>query len=147
MSLQQLKKKTEGFTIIEVLIVLAIAGLIMVIVFIAVPALQRSQRNEARNNDARLVGNAVNECLSNRNGQVASCSAIGANAVVAPANPSQLTTTPAVGNAGTLTQAQWQFNSTCDNSGNITGGTSARQFAVTYLVETSSGSTNRCISG
>ena len=35
------KRKSEGFTIIEVLVVLAIAGLIMVVVFLAVPALQR----------------------------------------------------------------------------------------------------------
>lgn len=42
------KKKNSGFTIIEVMIVLAIAGLIMVIVFLAVPALQRNQRDNAR---------------------------------------------------------------------------------------------------
>jgi prepilin-type N-terminal cleavage/methylation domain-containing protein len=37
-----LKNNKKGFTIIEVLIVLAIAGVIMVIVFLAVPALQRN---------------------------------------------------------------------------------------------------------
>ena len=46
------KKKVSGFTIIEVMIVLAIAGLIMVIVFIAVPQLQRNQRDNARQNIA-----------------------------------------------------------------------------------------------
>jgi prepilin-type N-terminal cleavage/methylation domain-containing protein len=34
-----------GFTIIEVMIVLAIAGLILLIVFLAVPALEREARN------------------------------------------------------------------------------------------------------
>jgi prepilin-type N-terminal cleavage/methylation domain-containing protein len=34
-------KNKEGFTIIEVLIVLAIAGLIMLVVLLAVPGLQR----------------------------------------------------------------------------------------------------------
>lgn len=43
-------KRAEGFTIIEVMIVLAIAGLIMVIVFLAVPQLQRNQRDNARQN-------------------------------------------------------------------------------------------------
>ncbi len=43
-----LKKKDEGFTIIEVMIVLAIAGLILVVVLIAIPQLQRNQRNSAR---------------------------------------------------------------------------------------------------
>ena len=49
--LQNLKKRNQGFTIIEVMIVLAIAGLIMLIVFLAVPALQRNQRNTARKQD------------------------------------------------------------------------------------------------
>ena len=49
-------KRDEGFTIIEVLIVLAIAGLIMLIVFLAVPALQRNSRNTQRTNDASLIG-------------------------------------------------------------------------------------------
>jgi prepilin-type N-terminal cleavage/methylation domain-containing protein len=38
---KKLSKKEKGFTIIEVMIVLAIAGLIMLVVFLAVPALQR----------------------------------------------------------------------------------------------------------
>jgi prepilin-type N-terminal cleavage/methylation domain-containing protein len=39
------KPKAHGFTIIEVVLVLAIAGLIFLIVFLALPALQRSQRD------------------------------------------------------------------------------------------------------
>lgn len=42
------KKRDQGFTIIEVMIVLAIAGLILVVVLIAIPQLQRNQRNSAR---------------------------------------------------------------------------------------------------
>ena len=49
--LQKRKGNQEGFTIIEVLIVLAIAGLIMVVVFLAVPNLQKSQRNNSRKTD------------------------------------------------------------------------------------------------
>lgn len=37
-----------GFTIIEVVLVLAVAGLIFVMVFIALPALQRAQRDNSR---------------------------------------------------------------------------------------------------
>ena len=37
-----------GFTIIEVVLVLAIAGLIFLMVFIALPTLQRSQRDTQR---------------------------------------------------------------------------------------------------
>ena len=35
----------KGFTIIEVVLVLAIAGLIFLMVFVALPALQRGQRD------------------------------------------------------------------------------------------------------
>ena len=71
--LKSLRKRNQGFTIIEVLIVLAIAGLIMVIVFLAVPALQRSSRNTQRTSDASKVAAAVSECMANRNNQSGSC--------------------------------------------------------------------------
>jgi prepilin-type N-terminal cleavage/methylation domain-containing protein len=43
-----MKNRSRGFTIIEVMIVLAIAGTILLIVFLAIPALQRSERNHNR---------------------------------------------------------------------------------------------------
>jgi prepilin-type N-terminal cleavage/methylation domain-containing protein len=64
------RKSSEGFTIIEVMIVLAIAGLIMLIVFMAVPALQRNSRNTQRKNDISSLLGAVNEYASNHNGAV-----------------------------------------------------------------------------
>lgn len=45
----------HGFTIIEILIVLTIAALIMVIVLIAVPAMQRNSRNYQRKHAAELI--------------------------------------------------------------------------------------------
>ena len=38
-------KQRGGFTIIEVVLVLAIAGLIMIMVFVALPSMQKAQRN------------------------------------------------------------------------------------------------------
>ncbi len=69
---KQLQKhnRQEGFTIIEVLIVLAIAGLIMVVVFLAVPNLQRSQRNNARNSDASNQLQEGSSYVANANGQM-----------------------------------------------------------------------------
>jgi prepilin-type N-terminal cleavage/methylation domain-containing protein len=67
--LERLKKNNkEGFTIIEVMIVLAIAGLILLIVFLAVPALQRNARNTDRKNDVASLGSAVSEYIDNQNG-------------------------------------------------------------------------------
>jgi prepilin-type N-terminal cleavage/methylation domain-containing protein len=50
-----------GFTIIEVLIVLAIAGLVLLIVFFAVPSLQRNQRNTSRTQTVRLIVGTLEE--------------------------------------------------------------------------------------
>ena len=63
------KDNKKGFTIIEVVLVLAIAGLIFAMVFIALPALQRSQRDQSRENDASVVAAAITKWNSaNRNG-------------------------------------------------------------------------------
>ena len=58
-----MKKTEKGFTIIEVALVLAIGALIFLVVFLAVPALQRNQRNDARKRD---ISNVV-EAVSSRN--------------------------------------------------------------------------------
>jgi prepilin-type N-terminal cleavage/methylation domain-containing protein len=53
--------ESSGFTIIEVLIVLAIAGLIMLIVFEAIPALSRASRNNSRKQDVVAILQAVSQ--------------------------------------------------------------------------------------
>lgn len=69
-------KKEEGFTIIEVLIVLAIAGLIMLIVFLAVPALQRNNRNTQRRTDVGNLLAGISDFATNNNGQLPNTIAI-----------------------------------------------------------------------
>lgn len=64
----KLQKDNKGFTIIEVLIVLAIAGLILLIVFLAVPALQRNSRNTQRRNDVQKMVGTLQESANNNNG-------------------------------------------------------------------------------
>ena len=60
-------KDYRGFTIIEVVLVLAIAGLIFLMIFIALPALQRSQRDTQRKNDAgNLLAAVINFQSSNK---------------------------------------------------------------------------------
>ena len=61
-------RKEKGFTIIEVVLVLAIAGLIFLMVFIALPALQSSQRDTARKNDVSAVAAGVTQYTSNNRG-------------------------------------------------------------------------------
>lgn len=69
MNVQQ-KNKEKGFTIIEVVLVLAIAGLIFLMVFIALPALQRNQRDTQRKNDMSRVQTAIQNYQSNNRNQL-----------------------------------------------------------------------------
>jgi prepilin-type N-terminal cleavage/methylation domain-containing protein len=65
-------KKQKGFTIIEVVLVLAIAGLIFMMVFIALPSLQRSQRDMQRKNDLNRLATALASYQSNNRGALPS---------------------------------------------------------------------------
>lgn len=66
------KPKTQGFTIIEVVLVLAIAGLIFLIVFLALPALQRSQRDTQRKQDLSRFMSQLTQYQSNHQGSTPS---------------------------------------------------------------------------
>jgi prepilin-type N-terminal cleavage/methylation domain-containing protein len=85
--LKNIKKRSEGFTIIEVLIVLAIAGLILLVVFLAVPALQRSSRNTQIKGATASVLGAVTDFSSNNNGQLPTGIATAADGTVTVSGP------------------------------------------------------------
>lgn len=72
LKLRNKQSEKEGFTIIEVVLVLAIAGLIMMMVFVALPALQRSQRNTQRKNDMGRLSAALTEYQGNNHNKVPS---------------------------------------------------------------------------
>lgn len=63
-------QKEKGFTIIEVVLVLAIAGLIFLMVFIALPALQRGQRDTQRRDDVSTFISQLTSYSTNNKGQV-----------------------------------------------------------------------------
>lgn len=67
-----MRKTQKGFTIIEVALVLAIGALIFLVVFLAVPALQRNQRDDARKRDVSSVVDAVASFYGNAGGQTLS---------------------------------------------------------------------------
>jgi prepilin-type N-terminal cleavage/methylation domain-containing protein len=64
------KQSQKGFTIIEVVLVLAIAALIFLIVFLAVPALQRSQRDTQRRSDVGRLVTSVTNYVGNHQGSL-----------------------------------------------------------------------------
>ena len=152
------KNSEKGFTIIEVLIVLAIAGLIMLIVFLAVPALQRNSRNTQRRNDVSVYLGAVNEWVANSNGRLPSlatdltAAGTGVNAL---ANVGANTTEPATVLTGVQSTAvaldtlQLVTNAKCDTAtvGNTIAAT-GRAFVLRFAVENSTGgATPQCQEG
>jgi prepilin-type N-terminal cleavage/methylation domain-containing protein len=164
------KKRQEGFTIIEVLIVLAIAGLIILIVFLAVPALQRNSRNTQRKNDVSNILGAVQEYSSNNSGKIPTTAAvITPNAKLSFFDPANVTVrclqavTVSTGSSActAVTYAATQVDDNaigvyvgakCDAAGvNTTGaamvtttGASIRNLSVVTKVETSGASTWTC---
>lgn len=139
------QKKNKGFTIIEVLIVLAIAGLIMLIVFLAVPALQRNSRNTQRKNDVATYLSAVNEYITNNNGKMPTTAAnvTTINDLANTGFYTEPTTDPQTGartSALTVDTFELVTGAKCDTSniGN-TVAASGRSYAIRFAVENSSG--------
>ena len=66
-------KRKEGFTIIEVVLVLAIAGLIFLMVFLALPALQSSQRDTQRRDQLSMFLNQIIQYQANNRNRVPQC--------------------------------------------------------------------------
>jgi prepilin-type N-terminal cleavage/methylation domain-containing protein len=158
--------RSEGFTIIEVMIVLAIAGLIILIVLLAIPALQRNGRNTAMKNDASAIAASVSEYASNNNGTLPTvvvpngsvidlCSAnpcpSGAGATTKATAKVQGSTVVNYETADTPTPAKYDvgnidvdFKHKCSGSG-ATLAPSPRSTAIVYSVETSGTAQPACI--
>ena len=62
------KNNFKGFTIIEVVLVLAIAGLIFLMVFLALPALQRAQRDTQRKQTISRIAATLEQARINNRG-------------------------------------------------------------------------------
>jgi prepilin-type N-terminal cleavage/methylation domain-containing protein len=145
----------KGFTIIEVVLVLAIAGLIFLMVFIALPALQAGQRDTARKNDAGHVITAVNNYTSNNRGAFpATAAALGTyNAATSKwsgymdsvsSNTTSLTlnvakpATVTATDANAIILSQRTCSSVAGAVATLAAGT-ARQYAVVTLLEAGGG--------
>lgn len=158
-------KRSRGFTIIEVMIVLAIAGLIMLIVFLAVPALQRSSRNTQRKADASNALAAVSEYTNNNGG---SLPGVGALSFTAPnltigaagtaqssaklgyytsgvgAGAGQVNLTGYAALPSTVTDTLLLETGTTCTSATTTAAGTARAIVAIFGIETSSGLTWEC---
>ncbi len=163
--LKKLKKDNKGFTIIEVMIVLAIAGLILLIVFLAVPALQRSARNTQRKNDVAAIGSALSSYSSDNNSTLpstagyapgvltfscggttaletaAGCSATDTNTETSKVGfytaPPTFESTPTPPTLSTST-IQIDLGYNCNSSGTGVGTATPHDAAVLYMIEPAS---------
>lgn len=152
--LNNIKKRSEGFTIIEVLIVLAIAGLILLIVFLAVPALQRNSRNTAIKNDVQNVLGGVGEFAAANSGAIpTSISGTGGTVTYTRAGGNDTTiriqgsTTVATVTADTAPATgaiNVRLQTKCSGTG-ITTIASTRSVAAFYVIETASGTVSQCV--
>lgn len=154
----QLRKSTKGFTIIEVMIVLAIAGLILAIVFLAVPALQRNSRNTQRRSDVAALLGGVNEYVANNGGALPVASGQ-FNAVFTNANAklgfylaanatynysaAPRGAVPAVAAATNDVVTVYNYLK-CNGNVGATAGASARSVAALYNIEGSGGNVAAC---
>ena len=84
-------RKQQGFTIIEVVLVLAIAGLIFLMVFIALPTLQRNQRDTQRRDDLSRFKAQINQYQANYKGEVPTSFTVAACPAAATGNPGNVT--------------------------------------------------------
>jgi len=154
---------SRGFTIIEVLIVLAIAGLIMLIVFLAVPALQRNSRNTTYRSEAHQLLVAAGEFVNNSGNTLPAASGSGtagsdAAKILAFTKNKNITTLTVATAAAvtalspTLNTAQLEYSVKCGTTGGTTvtpttTGAAARSAILVYAVENSDGTVNAQCTG
>lgn len=145
------RKSQQGFTIIEVLIVLAIAGLILMIVFLAVPALQRNSRNTQRKNDVQALLGAISDYEANNNGSLpatGNATISGSSVTIGAATSAQATANLGYYSSGTVTiqttaPAGVPNNDTvllvegytCSGNSPTTTGANRRSIAAYYSIE------------
>ncbi len=141
-------KRQSGFTIIEVLIVLAIAGLILLIVFLAVPALQRNSRNTAIKNDVQNVLGGVGEFQAANSGALPTNVSGTGTITYAGTNATTIrvqgTTVVALGTGAPATgRINIVLGAKCTGTG-ITTTASTRAVSAIYVIETASGTVPQC---
>lgn len=151
------RKEQKGFTIIEVLIVLAIAGLIMLIVFLAVPALQRSSRNTQAKNAASSILAAVSEFQNNNNGAMPTGASVASDGTVTISGATGTTQSNAKVQGGYTISVSTTFPAATSGTGAFTvaygqkcngntGFTAAnRSTAIAFVIEGVSSNATQCV--
>lgn len=138
--------KQKGFTIIEVVLVLAIAGLIFLIVFLALPQLQKSRRDTQRKNDVGRLLSSMENYASNNQGTYPDSTAIASGGAFNTSYMGNLKD-PSTGSAynvvfktanatpSTIGDVFYATGATCTGGQVTVSGGNARQIAVSVALE------------
>ena len=152
MSNKKLSTTKKGFTIIEVVLVLAIAGLIFLMVFVALPALQRSQRDTQRRDDYAMLQSLLISKYAENGSVPTGTAATGLNTNIGKNNGRDPNNTqytihaaPSSGNintggapyslATTAGQIIYIPSATCNDAGQPTRSTSSNDFVIYAYLE------------
>jgi prepilin-type N-terminal cleavage/methylation domain-containing protein len=151
------KGSNKGFTIIEVVIVLAIAGLILLLVFQAVPALQRNNRNTQVRNQAATIFSGINDFVTNNQGVMpttVTATSTDANVTISGAPSTTSITVPNggfnVSSAATTINATpgnitVRLNTRCNAAKDGFGAATNRAYSAGFSVETSGANIPQCV--
>ena len=149
--LTKMRKKSDGFTIVEVMIVLAIGALILLVVLLAVPALNRSKRNTQRKEDVSALLGGINEYITNNAGSLPpDAASITSLAKLSYYDPSTevnyATSTTAVTTApGTDPNVVYiRTYAKCNGNAVATSGATRRNVIAYYFVETATSTSAIC---
>lgn len=138
----------KGFTIIEVVLVLAIAAVIFLIVFLAVPALQRNNRNTNRKSEVGRMISAYQEHISNN--PTETVAGVTLAEITTTAGTFQVYSTGLTVDSATVTAitdadlARVVPGGTCGAGGVAVGSSNIRKVAILYAVETSGAPSSQC---
>lgn len=130
------QRNKQGFTLIEVILVLAIAALIFLMIFIALPALQASQRDTSRRNDASVVSAAITSFVSGERRAIADGDEADLREYVGDMDQYELSGIDIVSTGDpSATQVFVYPGAKCDGSDFTTTGATARQSAVRVMLD------------
>jgi prepilin-type N-terminal cleavage/methylation domain-containing protein len=146
--LSKIKNNQSGFTIVEIMIVMAIIGMMLLAMLLVVPSLRRNARNKQRRDDVGSVISAINEYSTNNSGNLpTAANQFSGEAKLSFYSASDIdySTTAVTSAPGTDVNTLYVRTGTKCSGNAVTGtGATRRNVAVYFFVETTNSTTAQC---
>ena len=150
----QSKVRQGGFTIVELMIVLAVGSLILTMIFLAVPTLQRAGRNNERKQDITALLGAISQYKLNHSGTFPSSTPAEKAIILKNAkrtyytDPASITISATPASNTTTPDIVTLYNySKCNSNGDgdrVSGGAGYSDVVALFSIETTTSSAFRC---